>query len=201
MVQTSVHCRRRRPDCRLARAAACACELPTPFAFDMAPPMDNRDKFVAWGVAQRGEDPKSLGERFDRFGAMVRNEDLVNDRNKARFPFDAARKVRAATESEPRLRARLSRHRLRSHDFGPPHRRPDDVEHRCETGGEGSRNRYRLRLPIRLSRAPDQPSPARSRRRAAAHRPRRGRLLTSAKSENVVPSPGLGADRRCRSAT
>ncbi len=60
MVQTSVHCRRRRPDCRLARAAACACELPTPFAFDMAPPMDNRDKFVAWGVAQRGEDPKSL---------------------------------------------------------------------------------------------------------------------------------------------
>jgi len=27
--------------------------VPTPFAFDMAPPMDNRDKFVAWGVAQR----------------------------------------------------------------------------------------------------------------------------------------------------
>jgi protein-L-isoaspartate(D-aspartate) O-methyltransferase len=42
-------------------------------------------KFVAWGVAQRGEDPKFLGERFDRFGAMVRNEDLVNDRNKHAF--------------------------------------------------------------------------------------------------------------------
>ncbi len=65
---------------RLARA-----NVPTPFTFDMAPPMDNRDKFVAWGVAQRGEDPKFLGERFDRFGVMVRNEDLVNDRNKHAF--------------------------------------------------------------------------------------------------------------------
>jgi protein-L-isoaspartate(D-aspartate) O-methyltransferase len=60
-------------------------EVPTPFTFDMAPPMDNREKFVAWGVAQRGEDPKFLGERFDRFRAMVRNEDLVNDRNKHAF--------------------------------------------------------------------------------------------------------------------
>ena len=60
-------------------------DVPTPFTFDMAPPMDNREKFVAWGVAQRGEDPKFLGERFDRFGAMVRNEDLVNDRNKHAF--------------------------------------------------------------------------------------------------------------------
>ena len=45
-------------------------DVPTAFTFDMAPPMDNREKFVAWGVAQRGEDPKYLGERFDRFGAM-----------------------------------------------------------------------------------------------------------------------------------
>jgi protein-L-isoaspartate(D-aspartate) O-methyltransferase len=60
-------------------------EVPTPFTFDMAPPTDNREKFVAWGVAQRGEDPKFLGERFDRFRAMVRNEDLVNDRNKHAF--------------------------------------------------------------------------------------------------------------------
>ena len=59
--------------------------VPTPFSFDMAPPMDNRDKFVAWGVAQRGEDPKFLGERFDQFGVMVRNEDLFNDRNKHAF--------------------------------------------------------------------------------------------------------------------
>ena len=60
-------------------------DVPTAFTFDMAPPMDNREKFIAWGVAQRGEDPKFLGERFDRFGAMVRNEDLANDRNKRAF--------------------------------------------------------------------------------------------------------------------
>ena len=60
-------------------------DVPTPFTFDMAPPTDNREKFIAWGVAQRGEEPKYLGERFDRFGAMVRNEDLANDRNKRAF--------------------------------------------------------------------------------------------------------------------
>ena len=60
-------------------------DVPTAFTFDMAPPTDSREKFVAWGVAQRGEDPKYLGERFDRYGAMVRNEDLVNDRNKHAF--------------------------------------------------------------------------------------------------------------------
>jgi protein-L-isoaspartate(D-aspartate) O-methyltransferase len=59
--------------------------VPTAFTFDMAPPMNDREKFIQWGVAQRGEDPKYLGERFDRFGAMVRNEDLWDDRNKHAF--------------------------------------------------------------------------------------------------------------------
>jgi protein-L-isoaspartate(D-aspartate) O-methyltransferase len=67
--------------------AACAPRLalanvPTPYTLDLNPPMDSREKFIAWGVAQRGEDPKFLGERFDRFQAMVRNEDLLNDRHK-----------------------------------------------------------------------------------------------------------------------
>ena len=59
--------------------------VPTPFTYDLAPPMDSREKFIAWGVAQRGEDPKYLGERFDRFGALVRNEDLWDDPNKHAF--------------------------------------------------------------------------------------------------------------------
>ena len=66
-------------------AAPPAKVLPTPFTFDLAPPADSREKFVAWGVAQREEDPKYLGERFDRFGALVRNEDLWDDRNKNAF--------------------------------------------------------------------------------------------------------------------
>jgi len=59
--------------------------VPTPFTFDMTPPMDNREKFIAWGVAQRGEEPRFLGERFDRFVAMVRNEDIWDDRHKRAF--------------------------------------------------------------------------------------------------------------------
>ena len=59
--------------------------VPTPFTFDLNPPMDSREKFIAWGVAQRGEDPKYLGERFDRFVALVRNEDIWDDRHKRAF--------------------------------------------------------------------------------------------------------------------
>jgi protein-L-isoaspartate(D-aspartate) O-methyltransferase len=64
----------------LARA-----NVPTPFTFDMTPPMNDRAKFIEWGVKTRGEDPKYLGERFDRFLAMVRNEDILDERNKRAF--------------------------------------------------------------------------------------------------------------------
>jgi len=60
-------------------------KVPTEFAFDLIPPMDSEEKFVAWGVAQRGEDPKFLAERFSRFTAMVRNEDIWDDRHKRAF--------------------------------------------------------------------------------------------------------------------
>jgi len=60
-------------------------KVPTPFTFDLSPPMDSREKFIEWGVAERGEDPKFLGERFDRFGAMVRNEDIWDPRHKRAF--------------------------------------------------------------------------------------------------------------------
>ena len=64
----------------LARA-----NVPTAFTFDIAPPMNDRAKFIDWGVKARGEDPKYLGERFDRFLAMVRNEDILDERNKRAF--------------------------------------------------------------------------------------------------------------------
>src|SRR5271170_1116234 len=59
--------------------------VPAPFNYDLSPPMDSREKFIAWGVAQRGEDPKYLGERFDRYVALVRNEDVWDIRNKHAF--------------------------------------------------------------------------------------------------------------------
>ena len=65
-----------------ARAA-----VPTPFTFDMAPPMGAGDeaKFIEWGVKTRGEDPKFLAERFARYLAMVRNEDILDERHKRAF--------------------------------------------------------------------------------------------------------------------
>jgi protein-L-isoaspartate(D-aspartate) O-methyltransferase len=68
----------------LASRAASA-NVPTPFTYDLSPPMDSRAKFIEWGVANRGEDPKFLGERFDRFVALVRNEDVWDIRNKRAF--------------------------------------------------------------------------------------------------------------------
>ena len=74
----------------------------------------------------------------------------------ARVPADAAREIRAAAEPQPRLRARLPRHRLRRDDLRPAHRRPHDLDHRSQEGREGARDRHRLRLPVGLSLAPDR---------------------------------------------
>jgi len=60
-------------------------DVPEPYSWDLAPPMDSRDAFVKWGVKTRGEDPKYLGERFDRFRILVANRDLWNDANKRAF--------------------------------------------------------------------------------------------------------------------
>jgi protein-L-isoaspartate(D-aspartate) O-methyltransferase len=62
-------------------------DVPAPYDRDAMPPMDDRKKFIEWMVANRGEDPKFLGERFDRFRVMVANKDLLDDRNKRAFLF------------------------------------------------------------------------------------------------------------------
>ena len=132
-------------------------DVPTAFTFDMAPPMDNREKFVAWGVAQRGEDPKYLGERFDRFGAMVRNEDLVNDHNKHAFLLTPREKFVLQQNL-----ARAYEHAFLDIGYGVtisgPHivgRMTSNID--PKVGEQGAGDRHRLRLPVRLSRAPDRP--------------------------------------------
>lgn len=78
----------------LGAAAACAAPLiarpaladvPVPYDWSATPPMDDRQNFIDWMVKNRGEDPKFLGERFDRFVAMVRNKDLFTDKEKRAF--------------------------------------------------------------------------------------------------------------------
>ncbi len=54
-----------------ARAA-----VPKPYDWAAAPPMDSREAFVAWMQANRGEDPKFLGRRYDKFLDLVKLQDL-----------------------------------------------------------------------------------------------------------------------------
>jgi len=46
-----------------------------PISWDVTPPTDSRENFIAWGKT-RGEDPVFLGERWDRFQALVKNKDI-----------------------------------------------------------------------------------------------------------------------------
>jgi len=62
-------------------------DVPVPFDPSMNPPMDDKQKFIEWMVKNRGEDPKYLGLRFDRFRHMVANKDILDDRNKKAFLF------------------------------------------------------------------------------------------------------------------
>ena len=45
------------------------------YSWDLNPPTDTRDNFIAWGKA-RGEDPVFLGQRWDRFQALLQNKDI-----------------------------------------------------------------------------------------------------------------------------
>jgi protein-L-isoaspartate(D-aspartate) O-methyltransferase len=56
-----------------------------PYDWTAAPPMDSRAHFISWMVANRGEDPKFLGPRFDRFQWMVSIRDLFSDLDKRAY--------------------------------------------------------------------------------------------------------------------
>ena len=59
--------------------------VPRPYDWSAAPPMDDRAKFIDWMVTNRGEDPDFLGQRYDRFLALIANKDIWNDRNKRAY--------------------------------------------------------------------------------------------------------------------
>jgi protein-L-isoaspartate(D-aspartate) O-methyltransferase len=59
--------------------------VPKPYSWDMAPPTESREAYVAWMVANRGEEPKFLNQHWARFQALVHNRDLVDERNKRAF--------------------------------------------------------------------------------------------------------------------
>ncbi len=68
-----------------AEAQAAASKVPVAFTFDMTPPIADREAFVAWGVKNRGEDPKFLAQRWNRLHALIQNKDVWDDKDKIAF--------------------------------------------------------------------------------------------------------------------
>jgi protein-L-isoaspartate(D-aspartate) O-methyltransferase len=63
--------------------------VPVPYDWNAWPPTDSRDAFVAWMVKERGEDPRFLGERFDRFQDLVARHDIWEKHNIRAFLLTA----------------------------------------------------------------------------------------------------------------
>jgi protein-L-isoaspartate(D-aspartate) O-methyltransferase len=66
-------------------AARAFANPPTPFSFDLWPPMARRGDFVAWMAANRGEDPIQLGRRYDRYQVLLSFNDLWTPADKRAF--------------------------------------------------------------------------------------------------------------------
>jgi protein-L-isoaspartate(D-aspartate) O-methyltransferase len=83
----------RRTFLTLSAAAAASAALPSglraavpkPYSWDAAPPMENGAAFIRWMQENRGEDPRYLRARFERFQNMVGHVDLWEARNKRAF--------------------------------------------------------------------------------------------------------------------
>jgi protein-L-isoaspartate(D-aspartate) O-methyltransferase len=56
--------------------AVARANVPRPYDWNATPPTDWRANFIAWMVANRGEDPDFLGQRFDRYQAMLAHHDV-----------------------------------------------------------------------------------------------------------------------------
>ena len=59
--------------------------VPKAYTNDLVPPTDSKDSFVNWMVTNRGEDKKFLGQRWDRYLALIERGDLTNDQTKRAF--------------------------------------------------------------------------------------------------------------------
>jgi protein-L-isoaspartate(D-aspartate) O-methyltransferase len=68
----------------LAPLAAWA-NVPKPYSFDVAPPLDNREAYIGWMVTNRGEEPRFLGQHWSRYEALLHNRDVLDERNKRAF--------------------------------------------------------------------------------------------------------------------
>jgi protein-L-isoaspartate(D-aspartate) O-methyltransferase len=60
--------------------------VPQPYSWDASPPTNSREAFIKWMVENRGEDPKILAARWDRYLFLRANTDFktVSDPSSAR---------------------------------------------------------------------------------------------------------------------
>lgn len=59
--------------------------VPKPYDWTASPPMDDRKAFIDWMVANRGEDPTFLGQRYDRLLQLIAHNDVWDDRHKRAY--------------------------------------------------------------------------------------------------------------------
>ena len=60
-------------------------KVPGAYDWSASPPRQSRDAFVEWMVKNRGEDPRFLGERFDRFRELVARHDVWDEADMRAF--------------------------------------------------------------------------------------------------------------------
>jgi protein-L-isoaspartate(D-aspartate) O-methyltransferase len=51
----------------------------TPYDWSASPPRASREAFIGWMVKNRGEDPRFLGQRWDRLQAMIAHADIWDE--------------------------------------------------------------------------------------------------------------------------
>ena len=59
--------------------------VPVPYSYDLSPPTNSKEAFVKWAVENRGENPRILSARWDRYLFLRGNNDFVNSRNGRAF--------------------------------------------------------------------------------------------------------------------
>jgi protein-L-isoaspartate(D-aspartate) O-methyltransferase len=67
------------------RALPTFADPPKPYNWDLSPPTQSGDSFVKWMQENRGEDPRFLRARWERFEVMVADRDLFDERDKRAF--------------------------------------------------------------------------------------------------------------------
>jgi len=59
--------------------------VPTPYDSSASPPRQSREAFVEWMARNRGEDPRFLGARYDRFEQLVAHRDVWDEADMRAF--------------------------------------------------------------------------------------------------------------------